>query len=488
MIHPVPRSAPSDAPIVVVGDALLDRDLVGTVERICPDAPAPVLETTDEVARPGGAALAAVLATGHGRPVVLVTALGSDAAGRELAELLSAHRVEVVDLGADGATVEKVRVRAGGQSLVRIDRGNPSGPIGRWTSAARSATASAAAVLVADYGRGMAAHFGVRAALADLPRRVPVVWDPHPRGPDPVPGVHLVTPNDPECRARVPDDDGRGLAAVAQRALELRERWSVTAVGVTLGASGALLVTGDGPPLVVPPPFVAAGDTCGAGDRFAAAAVMALADGAVLSEAVVVAVASAAEFVAAGGAGALREPPGGRPEPATGDIDLRAAGDAAGHPPHRAAPDATALSEAVRARGGTVVATGGCFDLLHAGHVASLQAARSLGDCLVVCLNSDASVRRLKGPDRPLQSENDRARVLLALDCVDAVVVFDEATPAAALRSFRPHLFAKGADYAIGDLPEAATLAEWGGHAVVLPYLPGRSTSRLVEEARRRVP
>jgi rfaE bifunctional protein nucleotidyltransferase chain/domain len=134
----------------------------------------------------------------------------------------------------------------------------------------------------------------------------------------------------------------------------------------------------------------------------------------------------------------------------------------------------------VRAAGGTVVATGGCFDLLHAGHVDSLRAARGLGDCLVVCLNSDASVRRLKGAGRPVVGQEDRARVLQALECVDAVLVFDEDTPEQILRTLRPDVWAKGGDYAGAELPEAPVLAEWGGALVVLPYLRGRSTSDMV--------
>jgi len=138
----------------------------------------------------------------------------------------------------------------------------------------------------------------------------------------------------------------------------------------------------------------------------------------------------------------------------------------------------------VRAEGGTVVATGGCFDLLHAGHVRALQAARALGDCLIVCLNADASVRRLKGPDRPLVGERDRAAVLSGLGCVDAVAVFAEDDPSAVLRDLRPHLWVKGGDYAASELPEASVLAEWGGRALTVPYLAGRSTSALVGAAR----
>ncbi|MDX6222843.1 MAG: D-beta-D-heptose 7-phosphate kinase / D-beta-D-heptose 1-phosphate adenosyltransferase, partial [Frankiales bacterium] len=138
------------------------------------------------------------------------------------------------------------------------------------------------------------------------------------------------------------------------------------------------------------------------------------------------------------------------------------------------------LAARVRRAGGTVVATGGCFDLLHAGHVASLTAARSLGDCLVVCLNSDASVRRLKGPMRPVVAQADRVRVLEALSCVDAVVVFDEDSPAGLLQLLKPDVWAKGGDYAGAVLPEASVLRGWGGQAVVLPYLEGRSTSSIV--------
>jgi rfaE bifunctional protein nucleotidyltransferase chain/domain len=133
-----------------------------------------------------------------------------------------------------------------------------------------------------------------------------------------------------------------------------------------------------------------------------------------------------------------------------------------------------------------VVATGGCFDLLHAGHVSVLNQARALGDCLVVCLNSDASVQRLKGPGRPLVGEQDRASVIGALAAVDAVVIFDEETPEAVLDRLRPDVFAKGGDYATADLPERRLLASWGGEVVLLPYLEGRSTTSLLEEVGRR--
>jgi D-beta-D-heptose 7-phosphate kinase/D-beta-D-heptose 1-phosphate adenosyltransferase len=130
-----------------------------------------------------------------------------------------------------------------------------------------------------------------------------------------------------------------------------------------------------------------------------------------------------------------------------------------------------------------VVATGGCFDLLHAGHVRTLEAARRLGDCLLVCLNSDASVRRLKGPGRPLVNEHDRAAVLAGLGCIDGVVVFEEDTPERVLERLRPHVWAKGGDYDGAQVPEARVIRAWNGRVEILPYVEGHSTTRLIEEA-----
>ncbi|MGW3210235.1 adenylyltransferase/cytidyltransferase family protein, partial [Streptomyces sp. NPDC001135] len=168
----------------------------------------------------------------------------------------------------------------------------------------------------------------------------------------------------------------------------------------------------------------------------------------------------------------------------------RAGGLAAHDLPPEAAPgsgdttaDAVRTAARVRAAGGTVVAAGGCFDLLHAGHVALLQAARRAGDCLIVCVNSDASVRRRKGTGRPLVPAPDRVRVLRALECVDAVAVFDEDTPERILGELRPHIWAKGGDYARTELPEQPLVESWDGQVLLLPYLDGRSTTALAHRA-----
>jgi rfaE bifunctional protein nucleotidyltransferase chain/domain/rfaE bifunctional protein kinase chain/domain len=435
--------------LVVVGDALLDVDITGPVHRLCPDAPAPVVDVEREHVRAGGAGLAATLAAADGVEVVLVTSLAPDADGDRLRARLAGLRV--VSSVLSGSTSVKTRVCGAGRSVARFDRGG--GVAGPATEQMLAAVRNADAVLVADYGRGTAADPRLRAVLTDLAGRVPVVWDPHPRGPDPVPGAWLVTPNRDEARATAGiAGDGPGWAVDA--AARLRDAWHCRAVAITLGGRGALLHHG-GAPTAIPAPEVPVLDPCGAGDRFAVTASISLLRGRNLDEAVGDAVRAAADFLADGGVGAL-----GRPRAPAGD-------------------EAARVIDRTRAAGGVVVATGGCFDLLHTGHIRTLAAARALGDCLIVCLNSDHSVRRLKGPDRPINHQVDRAEQLAALRCVDAVAVFDTDTPIPLLRRLRPDLWVKGGDYSADELPEARTVREWGGRAVAVPYHAGRSTTRL---------
>lgn len=439
--------------LVVVGDTLLDVDLVGTASRLCPDAPAPVVDLERRERRAGGAGLTATLAAADGLAVTLVTAVADDEAGKRLRAELNGY--ETVLGPARAATPVKTRLRSAGQSLARIDEGGHGEPP-EATDEMLDAICAADAILVSDYGRGLAGDERLRKVVAHLAGSVPVVWDPHPRGPAPVEQATLVSPNLAEALRF--SGVGTGLEA----ATELRERWSVGAVAVTMGAEGAVLDDGSAARAITAP-RVSVADPCGAGDRFAAAAAGALLAGAGVADAVTTAVHAAARFLAGGGVGSL------------GRQNLRAlpsGGAGRGR--------ARELVEVVRARGGTVVATGGCFDLLHAGHVRTLAAARELGDCLVVCLNSDRSVRRLKGVGRPINPEADRVDVLCSLSCVDVVAVFDEDTPEAILNELRPDVWVKGGDYPDPDaLPETRLLRVWGGRTVLVPEHPGRSTSRL---------
>jgi rfaE bifunctional protein nucleotidyltransferase chain/domain len=335
-------------------------------------------------------------------------------------------------------------------------------------------------VLVSDYGAGTTHQPELRELLAAAARTGVLVWDPHPRGARPVAGAGLATPNLAEALAAAAKLRLLASAPPDVLADTLRGAWEVRAVCVTAGSQGAYLSAADGEVMFVPAPAVSDGDPCGAGDRFSASAAVALTRGAVLSEAVEAAVADASAWVAAGGAEGFRN--------RRADTGL-GAGDSIGTADGDAAAGGTGelgeLVARVRAGGGTLVATGGCFDILHAGHVASLDAARRLGDALVVLVNSDESVRRLKGPGRPVVHAQDRVRVLQALSSVDAVAIFTEDDPRAALDRLRPDVWVKGGDYDTALMPEADLVRSWGGRVVLLPYVDGRSTTSILRRSSR---
>lgn len=474
---PAPGSAPGDTAggrtgggegedgkpgrrLVVVGDALLDRDVTGAADRLSPEAPVPVVADARTAERPGGAGLAAVLAAREaGWRVSLVCGIGTGDSGARLRERLHGADVEVIDIATGGDTPVKTRVRAAGRTLLRFDEAHTPLRLGPLGDDARARLASADAVVVCDYGRGITGHAELRTELAAAARRCPLVWDPHPAGDTPVPGTALVVPNSDEAVALT----GGGavqhdLGSDIDHGARLLTLWPVNQVAVTRGRHGAVLVSdADGPPLAVPA-RPAAGDTCGAGDQLAVTAALMLGAGRLPSQAVAAAVEAASAYVHAGGPAGLAVR--NRPDSRLGVLETAAR---------------------VRARGGTVVGAGGCFDLLHAGHLSLLRQARSLGDLLVVCVNSDQSVRRLKGGDRPVVGERERAQLLQALDCVDGVLVFDEDTPERVLSELRPDVWVKGGDYAGRRLRESALVESWGGQVVVVPYLDGHSTTSRIE-------
>lgn len=446
--------------IAVVGDVLLDVDLDGSATRLCPDAPVPVVDVSTVRRRAGGAGLVARMLANDGHHVTLVTVLGADGPAGQLKDELSGITVVAGPSGAP--TPVKTRVRADRQPVVRFDEGCGRPAVPEVSEAMLRALEGAGAVVVADYGRGLTSNPLLRAALVRLARHIPVVWDPHPAGAEPVPGLDVVTPNLSEALTAAAASGGGGGEA-GESAQVLLRRWRSKAVLVTQGEHGATLLSASGAaPVPIPAPRINVADSCGAGDRLAASLAVHLLAGDGIEESCVLAVREAAAFLAAGGVAALGSAPAPVKFPADGT-------------------DALALARRVRAAGGTVVATGGCFDLLHAGHARSLAAARSLGDCLIVCLNSDASARRVKGAARPIIKEQDRSELLLALGCVDAVLVFDEDTPEACLELLRPDIWVKGGDYDVRELPETALVESWGGRCLTVPYHPARSTSHLAD-------
>jgi rfaE bifunctional protein nucleotidyltransferase chain/domain/rfaE bifunctional protein kinase chain/domain len=448
--------------IVVIGDLLLDVDVEGDVERLTPYAPVPVLDVVSETQRAGGAGLVATLLVRDGHEVTLVTALSDDARAALLPPLLD--RVTLVAGRSPSPTVVKTRLRSREQPIARIDEGSGPAVMPEVTPAMLDAVASADLVVVADYGRKLLEEPSLREAVQAAATRIPVVWDPHARGAQPVPGV-VVTPNLGEARV-FSGVEGSGVPFADEAAQRLLADWGCTAVVITMGSHGALLRTSaTGLPLVAAAPEVRDADVNGAGDRFASALAVALGSGATPSDAVQRAVNETAQYLADGGVAGLEAAPA---------VPLPGADH-----------EALAVVERVRAAGGTDVATGGVFDLIHAGHARTLSAARALGDCLIVLLNSDDSVRRLKGPERPLMTAPDRVDLLEALEVVDGVIVFGEDTPVEAIRRVRPDIWVKGGDYEAASLPEAAVITEWGGRAVTVPFFPGRSTTRLAAAIQR---
>jgi D-beta-D-heptose 7-phosphate kinase/D-beta-D-heptose 1-phosphate adenosyltransferase len=447
---------------VVVGDLLLDVDVEGDVERLTPYAPVPVLDVVSETKRAGGAGLVATLLLRDGHDVTLVTALSDDLRATELPPLLSG--IALVAGRSPSPTVVKTRIRSREQPIVRIDEGSGTPEAPEVTAAMLDAIAHADLLVVADYGRRLLEDRSLRDAVTAAATRIPVVWDPHARGAQPVPGV-IVTPNLGEAKA-FSGVEGSGVRFADEAAQRLLADWGCAAVVITMGSHGALLRTSaTGLPLVAAAPVVADADVNGAGDRFASALAVALGSGRTTSDAVQHAVAETARYLEDGGVAVLEvTPPAALPG---------------------ADQEALAVVARVRAAGGTVVATGGVFDLIHAGHARTLSAARALGDCLIVLLNSDDSVRRLKGPERPLMTAADRVDLLEALEVVDGVIVFGEDTPVDAIRRVRPDIWVKGGDYEAKSLPEAAVITEWGGRAVTVPFFPGRSTTRLAAAIQR---
>lgn len=443
--------------IVVVGDALLDVDIEGSSSRLMPDAPVPVVDVKGRVVRAGGAGLAARLLADDGHDVTLISRMGSDKAAQDLRGALTG--VTLVSDPSPANTPVKTRVRAEGHAIARLDVAGGDAPAAFAASPEMLAAISAAdAVLVSDYGRGVAECPDLREAISQAAQAVPVVWDPHPKGPAPVEGVTIAVPNASEA-AGASGQRASSLGEAIAAARHLRTMWQAQAVAVTRGPQGAVLCNaeGEGTALAVPGSPLEAADPCGAGDRLASALVAELAAGVTAVDALTVAVAATRDFLARGGVSASRPAPSAVVE------------------------DCLTVVQRVQDAGGTVVATGGCFDILHAGHARTLAAARALGDCLIVCMNSDESVRRLKGPSRPLMSQHDRAALLRALACVDGVWIFDEDSPAPSLETLRPDVWVKGGDYVGQELPEARTMARWGGTVAAVPYVQGLSTTHYAD-------
>ncbi len=470
-------------PIAVIGDVIVDLYVTGSVSRISPEAPVPVLVHGMDRLVPGGAANVAANAAAMGAPVHLVGLVGDDLRANELRAALAAFpQISLDGLVADQSrpTITKTRVMSGRQQIVRIDAEETRPPSAevetRLIAAAIAAIAKSSVVVLSDYAKGVLGDAVIAAIMAEAQARgVPVIVDPKRRTFGVYRGATLVTPNRRELieATGLPDSTDAEAAAAAEAA----SAQFGGDVLVTRAEKGMTLWRRDGTVLHVPAEAREVFDVSGAGDTALAALATSLASGEELETCVRIANAAAAIAVGKLGTAVVTR------------AELAAALDQA--LPQMETPGAlVSLERAVeivtrwRSGGATVVFTNGCFDLVHPGHVALLEAAASEGDRLVVALNTDASTRRLKGPTRPLQDETARARVIGAMRCVDLVVLFDEDTPLESITALLPDVLVKGADYAPEAVVGADVVITNGGRLVLANIVQGRSTSSLVEKAR----
>jgi len=477
--------------VALVGDFMLDRYVYGDSERISPEAPVPVLRVVSQESRPGGAGSVAMNIVALGGGVSCVGLTGRDAHGDELVGLLDGAGAETAMLTRlpDKPTTVKQRLiglaqHRHRQQMLRLDveaDGPPGADVAKTIRASlRSAMASCQVVALEDYDKGVLTDQTAPALIADARsagRAVivdPARIDDYGR----YRGATLLTPNRFEAELasgiRITDDDA--LARAARRLLDATD---AEAAIVTLDREGAYLARHGADGIRIPTRERKVYDVSGAGDAVLAMLAVAVAGGADLADAA--ALANVAGGVSVGRFGVV---PVTRAEVLGELLDARRAARG------KVLPRADMAAEAKRliAAGKRLVFTNGCFDILHAGHVQYLSFARDQGDVLIVGLNSDDSVRRMKGPSRPVVAQADRAKVLAALESVDYVCVFDEDTPAEIIDAIAqgPITLVKGEDWRDKGVVGRETVERRGGRVVLASLAPGRSSSDIIAKIRER--
>ena len=465
----------SRAQVVVIGDLMLDRYWHGDTGRISPEAPVPVVRVGQVEERPGGAANVALnIAALRGR-VNLLGLTGDDEAAYSLQS-----RLEQTGVGCDfqpvpgHPTICKLRVLSRRQQLIRLDFEQPFGPEASAALAQRfeKALAGAPVVILSDYAKG---------TLADAPGLIchargagcKVLVDPKGQAFERYRGADLLTPNLSEFEAVV--GGCADLETLESRARQLMRQFDLGGLLITRGEQGMSLVSQGAPALHLPAHAREVYDVTGAGDTVISVLAAALSAGSTLP------VATALANVAAG----LVVGKVGTASVTVAELRRALHGLQADDHGPVTREQLKVLVEDARAQGEKVVMTNGCFDLLHAGHVAYLQQARALGDRLIVAVNDDASVRRLgKGADRPVNPVEQRMTVLSALAAVDWVVPFSEDTPAELVADIVPDVLVKGGDYRVEEIAGAQTVQQAGGQVVVLDFVDGVSTTSIIERIR----
>ncbi|QIK39002.1 bifunctional D-glycero-beta-D-manno-heptose-7-phosphate kinase/D-glycero-beta-D-manno-heptose 1-phosphate adenylyltransferase HldE [Caldichromatium japonicum] len=472
-----PGAAPEPFPdfrqarVLVVGDLMLDRYWSGETCRISPEAPVPVVRVASAEDRPGGAANVALNLARLGARTALAGVIGTDDAGAALEGQLQAQGIALGLVRRPGVpTITKLRVLSRHQQLIRLDFEQSLAPEGAdpLPDLIAHLLTEYDLLVLSDYAKGTLADPRPLIALARAQGK-PVLVDPKGRDFARYRGALLLTPNRAELEAVVgpcPDD-----ARLRERAEALRLELGLEALVVTLGERGMILVHA-GKTLHLPTRAREVYDVTGAGDTVIAVLAASLGAGVGLADACALANCAAGLVVGKLGTASLSV------------LELERAYRGAVWQPILDRESLLAAVAAARAAGERIVMTNGCFDILHDGHVTYLQAAKRLGDRLIVAVNDDDSVRRLKGPGRPVNTLEQRMAVLAGLAAVDWVSPFSEDTPEDLILAVRPDILVKGGDYRIEEIAGAEFVIAQGGEVRIIDLVPGRSTSGIIRALR----
>lgn len=473
-----------DARIAVLGDVMLDRFVFGEVNRISPEAPIPVIRVLREESMLGGAGNVACNIVRMGGRATLIGAIGKDGAGETV--LMAAAReyglVSALVQDAERRTMVKTRFVSQGQQLLRVDEESPSDVQGeladKLLSALDVALGEAKVLVCSDYAKGVLTDETVARAIRHAREQgAVVIVDPKSRNFGRYAGATIITPNAQEAAQAtgIPCDDDAGIARAARAIAEMVECKAVIITRGSRGMSILSLAGGNEEIVHLPTEAKEVHDVSGAGDTVVAILALALAVDLPLATAARLANLAAAIAVSKVGTAPV--------ETAELTRAVQLADILAGNAKVVNLQEAAAVARSWRLQGRRIVFTNGCFDLLHPGHIRLLERARAEGDRLIVALNSDGSVRRLKGPSRPVQNEAARTVVMASIGVVDLVTVFSEDTPLAAIEAIQPDVLVKGADYTEEQVVGGDVVRARGGRVVLVELEKGHSTTGTVQRA-----
>jgi D-beta-D-heptose 7-phosphate kinase / D-beta-D-heptose 1-phosphate adenosyltransferase len=465
--------------VLVIGDVMLDKYVWGEVERISPEAPVPIVRETRQTQRPGGAANVAMNLAGLGAKVTITGITGNDADPQRLESLLEEAGISSrLVKNSDLPTTSKLRILSGNQQILRLDteeaQSASSSGYEELLKTCRAEIPKNHVVVLSDYAKGVLTEpvcrevIGMCRALG-----IPVIVDPKTKNFLRYRGATTICPNLAELSwaTGASHRDLEGMLSIAKSKLS---EWEIDYLTVTMSEKGIALVYEESEyrsPATVRQVY----DVSGAGDTVVATLALSIASG--LHEQAAVQLANMAAGIVVGKVGTV---PVYRQE-----LIASLSPQIALHSPEKVLKLERLVNRVAswRASGETVVFTNGCYDLLHIGHITLLNHARMEGDRLIVGINSDRSVQRLKGPSRPIVGERERASILAALSVVDAVVIFDEPTPLELVNAIRPDVLVKGGDYIEETVVGAKEVKSWGGRLKLVPIVEGFSTTNLIQKA-----